>query len=332
MRVFTINKNDSGQRLDKYLTKAVPLLPKSLMYKAIRTKKIKVNRKRAEQSQFLSEGDTVELFLPEDIFETDPDRFFLSITPSLDIVYEDDEILLCDKRPGIAVHGGDDTRGGGSAVDERDTLINHVKAYLYKSGQYDPETERSFAPALCNRIDRNTGGIVIAAKTAEALRRINEEIRAGEVTKRYLCAVHGRMGKKCGRLTGWMEKDAGRGIVHVHDGARRTPQGRTMITDYRVLSEEGGLSLLEVTLITGRTHQIRAQMQAAGHPLLGEGKYGVNRDDRARGYRYQALYAVSLTLEGKTYDIKRDPEHIAFLREFPRYLASVGYKPPIDSK
>lgn len=318
MRTFTINKNDSGQRLDKYLSKSIPLLPKSLMYKSIRTKKIKVNRKRTEPSVILCEGDTVELFLPEDLFGTNPDRIFTSVTPSLSVIYEDDEILLCDKRPGMAVHGGDCNSEGGSTIDDRDTLITHIKAYLYRKGEYDPDSERSFSPALCNRIDRNTGGIVIAAKTAEALRRINGEIRDGKVTKKYLCAVHGSMQPKSGRLTGWMEKDSMRGIVKVHSGERKTPKGRTMITDYRTLAQQDGLSLLEVTLITGRTHQIRAQMQAAGHPLLGEGKYGINRDDKKLGYKHQALYAYSLTLEGKTYSVDLDPRKIRFLKEFDK--------------
>ena len=274
MKEFTIGKNDAGQRLDKYLSKSLPLLPQSLMYKAIRKKKIKVNRARADISQKLCEGDTLQLFLPDDLLSDNGEAKaepYRTITPHIDIIYEDEEIILIDKKPGMAVHGGDDSAGGGSRIDERDTLINNVLAYLWREGKYDPDTERSFTPALCNRIDRNTGGIVIAAKTAEALCRINEEIRAGEVTKRYLCAVHGYMEKKRGRLTGWMEKDAQHGIVHVHFGERKTPNGRTMITDYRVLAEERELSLLEVTLVTGRTHQIRAQMQAAGHPLLGEG-------------------------------------------------------------
>ena len=270
----------------------------------------------------------MQLFLPDDLLSDNGEAKaepYRTITPHIDIIYEDEEIILIDKKPGMAVHGGDDSAGGGSRIDERDTLINNVLAYLWREGKYDPDTERSFTPALCNRIDRNTGGIVIAAKTAEALRRINEEIRAGEVTKRYLCAVHGYMEKKRGRLIGWMEKDAQHGIVHVHFGERKTPNGRTMITDYRVLAEERELSLLEVTLITGRTHQIRAQMQAAGHPLLGEGKYGINREDRARGYSHQALYAYKLSLEGKEYEIPSDPEHIPFLREFKEYRGA--YEP-----
>ena len=320
MREFIVNVNDAGQRLDKYLTKSLPLLPKPLLYKSLRKKKIKVNRSRAEPSQLLSKGDTVQLFLSEELFEVTPDNVFMKIVPDISVLYENSEFLLVDKKPGMAVHSGDASGSGRSETDEGGTLINHIKAYLWRRGEYRPEEERSFAPALCNRIDRNTGGIVIAAKTAEALRRINEEIRRGEVTKKYLCAVHGKMEKSRGRLTGWMEKDSTRNIVRVHSGQRKTPAGKTMITDYRVLAEQNGLSLLEVTLITGRTHQIRAQMQAAGHPLLGEGKYGVNRDDRKRGYRFQALYAYSITLEGKIYSVDMNPEKIKFLKEFDKCI------------
>ena len=322
MREFRVNFNDAGQRLDKYLTKSLPLLPKSLMYKSIRKKKIKVNRGRAEPSQILSEGDTIQLFLAEELFETTPDNIFMKIIPDISVLYENSEFILVVKKPGMAVHSGNagGTGAGRSAADESGTLINHIKAYLWRRGEYRPDEERSFAPALCNRIDRNTGGIVIAAKTAEALRRINEEIRRGEVTKKYLCAVHGKMEKSSGRLTGWMEKDSEHNIVRVYSGQRKTSHGKTMITDYRVLAEQNGLSLLEVTLLTGRTHQIRAQMQAAGHPLLGEGKYGVNRDDRKRGYRFQALYAYSITLEGKSYTVETNPEKIKFLKEFDKCI------------
>ena len=166
MREFRVNFNDAGQRLDKYLTKSLPLLPKSLMYKSIRKKKIKVNRGRAEPSQILSEGDTIQLFLAEELFETTPDNIFMKIIPDISVLYENSEFILVDKKPGMAVHSGNagGTGAGCSAADESGTLINHIKAYLWRRGEYRPDEERSFAPALCNRIDRNTGGIVIAAK------------------------------------------------------------------------------------------------------------------------------------------------------------------------
>jgi len=317
MRTLIIKQNDAGQRLDKFLAKAVKALPKSLMYKSIRTKKIKVNRKRTEIGYILEEGDTVELFLAEEFFtERAVEEAFMKLTPHLDIVYEDEHILLLDKQPGLIVHSDDE--------EEVNTLISHVKAYLYRKGEYNPADEQSFAPALCNRIDRNTGGIVIAAKTAEALRVMNEKIRNDELSKFYLAAVHGKLPKHADTLHGWLKKDAASNMVDVITTPR--PGYKEIITKYRVLEEKRDLSLVEVELVTGRTHQIRAHLSSIGHPLLGDGKYGVNRDDKKIGYKFQALFAYRLEfrfttdsgalayLNGKSFAIDRDK--IWFLKEF----------------
>ena len=165
---YTIGVNDADQRLDKFLTKTVKALPQSMLYKALRTKKIKVNRKRAEPNQRLAVGDIIELYLKDDFFAGDtPEQSFRSLKPSLNIAYEDANIIICNKRPGLIVHSDDS--------EDVNTLINHIQAYLYGKGEYKPDEENSFAPALCNRIDRNTGGLVIAAKTAAALRTRKEK-------------------------------------------------------------------------------------------------------------------------------------------------------------
>ncbi len=305
MRILTIQKNDAGQRLDKFLSKAVKGLPMSLMYKFIRTKKIKVNRARCEQSQILREGDEIQLFIKDEFFEAASKDVsaLTAIKPKLDIVYEDDHILLLNKRPGVLVH--DDAEGG------ENTLIMHVQAYLCAQGSYSPQDEQSFAPALCNRIDRNTGGMVIAAKDAEALRVMNELIREDELSKFYLCLVHGRMERERATLHGYLRKDSAKNLVDVRDQA--FPGAKEIVTKYRVLGErrDGGeiVSLLEVELVTGRTHQIRAHMAHIGHPLLGDGKYGVNRDDRRSGYKFQALYAYRLR-----FDLSRDAGVLDYLR------------------
>ncbi|MBQ7161291.1 MAG: RluA family pseudouridine synthase [Clostridia bacterium] len=309
MQEFVININDAGQRLDKYLAKSFPNMPKSLAYKFIRTKIIKVNRKRARPEMMLNEGDVVTSFAPYEFTEKTGDGLsFTRLNPRVRVVYEDDDILLCDKPAGMS-----------SVPDEKetdDTLIDHVKAYLYKKGEYDPEKENSFVPALCNRIDRNTGGIVIAAKNAAALREINELIRRREITKKYLCVVHGTPEKREARLTAYVIKDPEENKVRVFDSDPGTANSRTMITGYRVLAERGGLALLDVELFTGRTHQIRAHMAHIGHPLLGDGKYGVNRDDKKLGYKYQALYSYFLKMKGKEYVIP--PEKIWFVHDlFP---------------
>jgi 23S rRNA pseudouridine955/2504/2580 synthase len=283
MRTLKITRNDAGQRLDKFLSKTLSRLPASLMYKYIRTKRIKVNNARCEQGYILAEGDEVQLYIKDEFFGT-PERNSMtlgSIVPKLSIIYEDDNIMLLNKRPGVLVH--EDAGGSGN------TLILHIQAYLYQKGEYDPGAEQSCAPALCNRIDRNTGGIVIAAKNAAALREMNERIRRGEVGKFYICAVHGRPPRTAATLRGWLKKDSERNIVTVSD--TKIPGGREIITKYRVITSRGGASLLEVELITGRTHQIRAQLSHIGCPLLGEGKYAKNREDKKKGYKHQALYA-----------------------------------------
>ena len=293
MKELIISKNDAGQRLDKFLTKALCDIPPALMYKAIRTKKIKVNRHRAEGKQVLLEGDTLQLFLPDEFFvreKAGTGHDLARITPRLSLVYEDENILLLNKRPGVLVH--EDGQGTG------DTLITHVQAYLFQKGEYDPEGEQSFAPALCNRIDRNTGGIVIAAKNAEALRVINEKIRDGGIHKFYLCAVHGIPTPRQATLSGFLIKNSKENTVQVYD---RDPGhgAKSIRTHYRVLATRENSALLEINLLTGRTHQIRAHMAHVGHPLWGDGKYGVNRSDRARGYKFQALYAYRLCFEGE---------------------------------
>ena len=291
MRILKVNKNDAGQRLDKFLAKAVKGLPTSLMYKYIRTKKIKRNRARTEAAVMLCEGDEIQLFIRDEFFESpeQDDGALARITPHVDAVYEDDNILLVHKRPGVLVHEDD------SGKDN--TLVMHIKAYLAQKGEYDPASEQSFAPALCNRIDRNTGGIVIAAKNAEALRVMNEKIRDDQMRKFYFCIVHGRMPKQSDTLRAYLRKDSLHNTVEVTDAPLHG--SKEIITKYRVIAERGGDSLLEVELVTGRTHQIRAHLAHIGHPLLGDGKYGVNRDDRAKGYKHQALYACRLIFDFK---------------------------------
>lgn len=292
MHAYTIQRNDSGQRLDKFIQKTVRGLPVSLMYKYIRTKRIKVNHKRADQKQFLCEGDVVEMYIPDEFFEnTVSNDEFARTRVRLDILYEDENILLCNKRPGVLSHVGDKDEAGVEDAAERDTLIFQIQSYLFQKNEFDPAKENSFAPALCNRIDRNTGGIVIAAKNAEALRCMNEQIRIGNVHKFYLCAVHGKMPRKEELLQAYLFKNTKTKKVTVSPTPTRG--SREIATRYRVEAYQPthNLSLLHIELLTGRTHQIRAHMAYTGHPLLGEGKYGVNRDDRALGWSYQALYS-----------------------------------------
>ena len=291
MKEFTIGVNDAGQRLDRFLAKAVPLLPASLAQKYIRLKRIKCNGKRIDRDTRLNQGDVLQLYINDEFFDKPrEDNAYLTVAnPRLNIVYEDDHILLVDKRPGLPVHPHD-------GADFGKTLIDHILAYLYQKKEWKPREENAFTPALCNRIDRNTGGIVIAAKTAEALRVMNQKIKDREMDKRYLAIVEGSPKPRDGSLKGYLFKDAKKNRVFVTD----TPQSgsKSCQTNYRCLASKNGLSLVECELITGRTHQIRAQFAHAGHPLLGDGKYG--KLDKRFDRNYQALYSYKLTFTFST--------------------------------
>ena len=286
MKEFIIGPNDAGQRLDRWLAKAVPLLPAPLAQKYLRLKRIKRNGKGTKRDVRLETGDVLQLYINDEFFEApNEDNAFLRVDrPRLDILYEDEHLLLLNKRPGQVVHPDD--------KEQVNTLITHIQAYLYQKKEWSPWRENAFSPALCNRIDRNTGGIVIAAKTAEALRVMNQKIRDRELQKLYLCVIHGEMTPREGQLKGYILKDGDRAQVTVYD--KPVPGGKTAVTLYRTLKAHNGLSLMECDLITGRTHQIRAQFAAAGHPLLGDGKYGRERASKGYGRKYQALYSYKL--------------------------------------
>ena len=291
MKSFSISKNDSGQRLDKFITKAVPNLPQSLMYKYIRMKRIKVNGKRGEISLRLNEGDVVDMYINDEFFAPAQEHYdFLSASKKIDIVYEDENILLLDKKVGLLSHPDEN--------EYNDTLITRVKRYLYEKGEYDPKAENSFVPSLVNRIDRNTGGIVIAAKNAESLRILNQKLKDRELEKYYLCIIHGKLAKKQGLLEGWLIKDEKKNKVAVF--TQQKNGAKQIRTKYSVIDERKGLSLVEVELLTGRTHQIRAHFSSIGHPLLGDGKYGTNALNKPLGYKKQFLYSYRLKFTFET--------------------------------
>ena len=318
MKTVVVGANDAGQRLDKFLTKTFPNLPQSMMYKSIRKKDVKLNGKRCEISTRLAGNDVLSLYLKDEFFQTRPEQYdFLKAPNRLTVAYEDENLLVLDKQPGLIVHP-DETY-------HFDSLIARVQHYLYEKGEYRPDEENSFAPALVNRIDRNTGGLVLAAKNAETLRILNEKVKKREIKKLYLCVVCGVPQKSEATLSGYLEKNEKQNRVYIP--GRPSEDARTIVTKYRVLAEKKAFSLLEVELLTGRTHQIRAHLASIGHPIAGDGKYGTNALNKASGFPYQALYSYKLKFEftsdagllnglnGKEIEAK----DIWFLKEFYRF-------------
>jgi len=276
VKIVKINVNDSGQRVDKFLSKYLPAMPKSLLYKQLRKKRVKRNGKALSAQDIIHAGDELYLYICDEFFTER--KAPVGNFEGLSVVYEDDNILIADKPVGQKAHGGEDS------------LLSQIQSYLYQKGEYDPEKEHSFAPALSNRIDRNTCGLVLAAKNAHAQRVLNEKIKAGEIRKEYRCLVHGRFTESKGELENWLAISTTENRVHVvPEGTKGSVTAQLL---YEVLHEQGERSLLHVTLLTGRKHQIRVQLAEAGHPLVGDTKYGAPRDAK---YAYQALCAYKLT-------------------------------------
>lgn len=300
MKSFTITSKDDGTRVDRFVLKTFEHLPRSLMYKEIRKKNIKVNKKRCTAEQILNTGDMLELYLKDDVLKIKEKHYdFLKAATDLDIIYEDDNIILLNKRVGILCHP--------DGKDYIDNLVARLKRYLYEKKEWNPETS-TFTPSLANRIDRNTGGIVIGAKNSQALKIINEKIKKREIEKYYLTVVHGRPNKKNEILTAYLTKNEKKNMVTVTDN--QVEGSKKIITEYQVLDCYDNASLLEVKLHTGRTHQIRAHLAHIGHPLYGDGKYG-----KEKGRYRQALYSYKLCfhfseenqlsyLNGKTFQAK----------------------------
>lgn len=306
MRELTVGKNDHGLKLEKFMARTFRTMPPSLIRKYIRLKCIRVNGVHGKADTVLHQGDLLKFYISDEFFEKKPTADFSRITPSFGVVYEDENIILMDKPVGLICQPDD--------RENYNTLSNQLIAYLIQKGEYDPARENVFVPALCNRIDRNTQGIVIGAKNSQALMILNEKIKGRELDKVYHCLVFGKPTPPSADCTAYLKKDASANLVTVSD---RPKEGfRDIRTAYRTLASDGNLSLLEVTLYTGRTHQIRAHMAHLGYPLVGDTKYGRAKQNQGYPFPYQALSSCKLTfafetdggilnyLNGKTFETK----------------------------
>lgn len=288
MKEFIIKQNDSGQRVDKFITKSMPELPKSMMYRLIRKKDVKVNGKRCSGDTMLNEGDILRIYVKDDVSaQKKHDMSFLNAPPEIEIIFEDENILIVFKPVGLDAHS--------NSTSTSDTLVNRIKHYLYNKGEYVPENESTFSPALCSRLDRNTSGLVISAKNAQSLREINSAVQSGFIRKIYRCITVEKPPKTEDILTAWHFKEEGRNIVRI--SGEKKDGFREIRTGYKVIGEKNGLYLLEIMLFTGRTHQIRAHLAHIGCHILGDGKYGDIAKNKRYGVFRQMLCACALEFD-----------------------------------
>lgn len=270
-----IGTNEAGQRMDKFLRKWLKDVPLSAIYKSIRKGDVRVNGIKAKEKYFLSEGDIVET---RDIISETKKEKFTRIENKLKITYEDDNMVMVEKWPGVLVHS--DIKGG------QPTLTDYVLSYLFDKGDYTPENEVTFTPAPCNRLDRNTSGIVIFGKNFESLKLLNEMIRERKIKKYYMALVKGRI--KDGVYEAYISKNEDSNISRVFDSPKT--DSKKIAMEVKNVQSCGALSLIEIDLLTGRSHQLRAHLAHLGNPIVGDSKYGDKKMNSVFFNKYELSY------------------------------------------
>ena len=282
MKEFIINENEAGQRFDKYLGKLLREAPKSFFYKMLRKKNITLNGGRATGNEKLSTGDHVKLFLSDETFGkfAGVQETVARAHQKLDIVYEDDNILLINKPVGMLSQPAD---------DKEPSLVEYLTGYLLESGAVTEASLHTFRPSVCNRLDRNTSGLVAAGKSLAGLQELSSLFHDRSLHKFYRCLVNGVI-KNEKYIKGYLHKDEKCNKVTVQE--TETSGALPIETRYRPLEDNGTVTLLEVELITGRTHQIRAHLASEGHPVAGDQKYGDKKANQYFRDRYQLKYQL----------------------------------------
>ena len=298
MRQLTVHKNDENQRLDKYLKKYLKEAPGSFIYKMLRKKNIVLNGKKADGTEKLSAGDEIKLFFAEETLQkfTGEDSKSSAVTypqKELDILFEDEDILIINKPAGEL----------SQKAEAKDVSMNeYALGYLQKSGVITEESLKVFKPSVCNRLDRNTSGILIVAKTYQGAREFGEALQKRSVRKFYRCIVKGEL-KRSEKIDGYLLKDEKTNKVQIFKEKRA--DASEIHTAYEPIKCENGLTMLEVHLITGRTHQIRAHLSSIGHSILGDPKYGDRKLSEKYKVKHQLLHACRLELDGFTGDFAK---------------------------
>lgn len=316
MKEIKITVKEENQRLDKYLMKYFNKAPKSFIYKMLRKKRIKYNNKKAEGSEMLKDGDSLQLYLAEETMSGFMEEKTVNVAERhFGIVYEDENVIFVSKPAGVLTHPEKES--------DKNTLIDQILYYLYEKGEYTPSASSVFTPAVCNRLDRNTSGIIVAGKNLMAVQELNKAIQERKVDKMYIALVKGKVSDK-GELIGYIKKDNGNNISSVSD--KELKGSKKIVTKYKVINSSEKYDLLEIKLITGKSHQIRAQFSAMGNPLVGDRKYGsevVNKYFRLNyGLNNQFLHAYKLVINikdgGLSYLSKKE-----FVSQLPEPLNTI---------